>query len=195
MDLFSGCWTIYTFSRLGAKRGKRVRHLEPMKYRDCTKGKCQSSGNQVKEKSVSAGQATQLPQWAIEETAWRLLLPLRGLFEYFSGNPWPLTASLSSKHKILCDQLGFVMALCYFLILCLLGTKHNSFGFVADVIVAAATVADLFGWVFFLFSSLQWWWWKVNITWTSHVPKLGFNMRNWCVNQCCYLMWFLSKCS
>lgn len=70
MDPFSGRWTISTFSsRLGANRGKRVRHLEPMKSRDCTKGKYQRSGNQLEKKSVRAGQATQLPQWAVEATA------------------------------------------------------------------------------------------------------------------------------
>lgn len=53
MDLLSGCWAICTLSHLGANRGKRVRHLEPMKFRDCAKGKCQSSGNKQKEKKSS----------------------------------------------------------------------------------------------------------------------------------------------
>lgn len=149
MDSFSGLWTISTFSScLGANRGKRVRHLEPMKSRDCTKGKYQRSGNQLeKKKSVSAGQATQLPQWAVEETAWSL----RELCEYFPGNSWPWTASLSSKHKIFCDQLEFPHGILKFLMLCLLGTKEIICLRFVDVVIVAAAAAVLFGWVVWFF--------------------------------------------
>lgn len=50
MDLLSGYQAICTLSHLGANTGKRVRHLEPMKFRDCTEGKYQSSGNQRRKK-------------------------------------------------------------------------------------------------------------------------------------------------
>lgn len=112
MDLFSGCWTIYTFSRLGANRGKRVRHLEPMKYRDCTKGKYQSSGNQLKKKSASAGQATQQPQWAIEETTWRLLLPLRELLSISLVSLDPQLLHWAPNTKCFVTNWSFLMALC-----------------------------------------------------------------------------------
>ena len=109
MDLLSGSWAICTLSHLGANRGKRVKHLEPMKFRDCTKGKYQSSGNQQKKNKTSVlgrPHSYQRLQW--EETGQKLL-PLREPFENFSGNPWPSPAFLNSKdgEKKLCDQVQF----------------------------------------------------------------------------------------
>lgn len=97
VDLVRGCWTICNLSHLGANRGKRVRHLESMKFRDFTKGKYQSNGNQQKKKKyISTGEATQLPKLAMRRNS-QLLLPLMEPFEYFSGNLWPSPASLNSK--------------------------------------------------------------------------------------------------
>lgn len=52
MDLLSGCQAICTLSHLGANTGKRVKCVDAMKFRDCTKGKYQSCGNQQKKKKI-----------------------------------------------------------------------------------------------------------------------------------------------
>lgn len=135
MDLLSGRWAICTLSHLGANRSKRVRHLEPMKFRDCTKGKYQSSGNKQKKKILSVlgrPHSYQSLQW--EETA-QLLLPLRERFGYFSGNPWPSPASLNSKDGEKKTQLvakfSFLKAPWDYSALCLLMTEPDKIIFSA----------------------------------------------------------------
>lgn len=154
MDLLSGCWAICTLSHLGANTGKRVRHLEPMKFRDCTKGKYQSSGKQQKKKkSVSTGEATQIPKFAVRRNSPN--------YYYHLGNSLsisPVILDPDLLHRTpqtennLVTKFSFPKALWDDFALCLLWLSQTKSYF------------------------LQWWWWKVNLPWTPHTPELGFNM-------------------
>lgn len=154
MDLLSVCWAICTLSHLGANTGKRVRHLEPMKFWDCTKGKYQSSGNQQKKKKIR--------QFWGGHTATKVCSEKEQPNYYY----YHLGSSLSNRWKIdphllhctpqteknLMTKFSFLKALWDDFALCLQRQSQTKSYF------------------------LQWWWWKVNLPWTPHMPELGFNM-------------------
>lgn len=154
MDLLSGCWAICTLSHLGANTGKRVRHLEPMKFRDCTKGKYQSSGKQQKKKKIRQ-------YWGGHTDSKVCSEKKQPNYYYHLGNSLSISPVILDPHLLHhtpqtennpVTKFSFLKALWEDFALCLLWLSQTKSYF------------------------LQWWWWKVNLPWTPHMPELGFNM-------------------